>query len=504
MSVTAADGGLSAEQLEQELADTPLNSDGSVSRPMAQSEDEQRRQREERTAAQLRQLATDADGGLSHAARENVKRGLTVTIPGRRVSPGPLTTEQLEQELAGSPLHGTDGSAERPAEVTLIPGQTPIDDRPPKPRGRGRRTSLVGKIKPRARKLQHISSGGVQFDEDADATTPAEMVPALGEAGVDGLGVTKGLVPTVSLPPIPYGVDLATPGIVEAWRLFLQLDQGNKRVLSYELISELAFFSTEKSFSTRKMKAEMEDANGDHKLAATGADFHQYSRWLSRFQAVKRREVRRLVKENFELYDKDNSGILDKREFAQVVEKSRKHMNVIVDIDEDWEAIAKVPMLGEEDDDGNFEEGVTFNDFERWWKERAGIVEPDIPVLPEFMVMRIAEKSRGMGGWTGNARREEKGSPGSHRTSGTAAKRRWQSLGASLRTLVDMKRQWGALHEMYETRAESLYDILPLPGFVLDPDSPFSQCWDLASIMFLMCVPPPHDVVFATSDTQLG
>ena len=115
---------------------------------------------------------------------------------------------------------------------------------------------------------------------------------------------------------------------------------------------------------------------------------------------------------------------------------------------------------------------MTFNDFERWWKERAGIVEPDIPVLPEFMVQRIAEQSRGYGGWTGKSLKppSEPGSPVSPQDAARkAAQQRWKSLGASLHTLVDMKRQWGALHEMYETRAESLYDVMPLPPWVRDP-----------------------------------
>ena len=34
---------------------------------------------------------------------------------------------------------------------------------------------------------------------------------------------------------------------------------------------------------------------------------------------------------------------------------------------------------------------VTFAHFEDWWKDRSGIVDVAIPVLPEFMVLRIAE-----------------------------------------------------------------------------------------------------------------
>ena len=39
--------------------------------------------------------------------------------------------------------------------------------------------------------------------------------------------------------------------------------------------------------------------------------------------------------------------------------------------------------------------GVSFNAFESWWKERMGILDSDIPVLPEYMVQKIVESGRG-------------------------------------------------------------------------------------------------------------
>ena len=79
-----------------------------------------------------------------------------------------------------------------------------------------------------------------------------------------------------------------------------------------------------------------------------------FARWLSRHQTIKRREVRRQVKENFDLYDVDKSacivitirvisllvtirkrldcmlsgGILDFTEFKSVLEKSRKELDL--------------------------------------------------------------------------------------------------------------------------------------------------------------------------------
>ena len=140
------------------------------------------------------------------------------------------------------------------------------------------------------------------------------------------------------------------------------------------------------------------------------------------------------------------------------------------------------------------EEGVTFSAFESWWKERAGIQDPDIPVLPEYMVMRITEKAKNKSSWSGN-RDTLHGAAAdviSRSTSKAAeksdARRNWDSLGARLRTLVDMRRQWGNLHEMYETHVESMYELQPLPKWVRDPDSSFSAAWDLTSVALLLYV----------------
>ena len=44
-------------------------------------------------------------------------------------------------------------------------------------------------------------------------------------------------------------------------------------------------------------------------------------RFVERFQVAERRKVRRLVKDIFEQCDKDNSGILDKKEFERSAER---------------------------------------------------------------------------------------------------------------------------------------------------------------------------------------
>lgn len=163
--------------------------------------------------------------------------------------------------------------------------------------------------------------------------------------------------------------------------------------------------------------------------------------------------------------DRDKSGILDKKEFALVIDKAKKHMTAgparmhDLDLDSDWARIRKVPLKSNHQNmmlDGDMtpeeevlqqEEGITFKSFESWWKDRAGIVEPDIPVLPEFMVMRISERAHARDSWLGTSW----GSLGVQSLAGSLPTRpqlHWRSLGARLRTLIDMKRHWGDFHEM--------------------------------------------------------
>ena len=91
------------------------------------------------------------------------------------------------------------------------------------------------------------------------------------------------------------------------------------------------------------------------------------------------------------------------------------------DLHKAWAQIKKVPH-GEQNEHGQFQEGISFKSFETWWKENAGIVEPDIPVMPEYMVTKIAELSRGNMSWQGQA---PEGTPmQTHRIQA-----RWNSLG---------------------------------------------------------------------------
>lgn len=93
---------------------------------------------------------------------------------------------------------------------------------------------------------------------------------------------------------------------------------------------------------------------------AKGTDFRKFARWLSRYQTIQRRQARRRVKETFEKYDRDKSGVLDQDEFKVVFEKTKKELNLSsLSFEEAWLGIKKVPH-GEQDEDGLFQEGVSF------------------------------------------------------------------------------------------------------------------------------------------------
>eukprot|EP01052_Picozoa_sp_SAG31_P033735 SAG31_NODE_3852_length_3817_cov_6.007800_6_plen_159_part_00 len=106
----------------------------------------------------------------------------------------------------------------------------------------------------------------------------------------------------------------------------------------------------------------MEDMDPSLKKAK-GTHFRKFARWLSRYQTIKRREARRRVKETFERYDRDKSGILDRDEFKVVFEKTKKELNLSsLPFEEAWLGVRKVPH-GEQNEDGVFEEGVSFKSF---------------------------------------------------------------------------------------------------------------------------------------------
>jgi hypothetical protein len=74
----------------------------------------------------------------------------------------------------------------------------------------------------------------------------------------------------------------------------------------------------------------------------------------------------------------------------------------------------------------------------------------------------------------------------------------WLFLGARLRKLLDIQKVWGEVHTMYESRDASIYDSMPLPPLIFDPDSAFCVGWDGLIVLLLvyLCVSLPLRACF--------
>ena len=154
-----------------------------------------------------------------------------------------------------------------------------------------------------------------------------------------------------------------------------------------------------------------------------------------------------------------------------------------------WARIRKVPFGGT-DKGGDMQMGVNFSCFEAWWKDATGMQDSDIPVLPEFMVLRIEDKIQAGKNWdaaTGGPRKAAASTAHKKRQPGQRSKN-WTTLAEKLRVLVRMRGQWGDLHNIYETRTQSMYEDSPLPPWIRDPNSLFSVYWDFTSVVFLLYV----------------
>eukprot|EP01052_Picozoa_sp_SAG31_P033117 SAG31_NODE_3704_length_3973_cov_2.604285_1_plen_397_part_00 len=129
---------------------------------------------------------------------------------------------------------------------------------------------------------------------------------------------------------MPSSVNVTIPNIANAWENFLLLDVDGSGRLDIDEIQKLGQHLNLKvgSFQLKQAFKDMQlleppdrDADRVDRPAADGVSFEGFAQWYSRFQAAQRREMRRTVKELFESFDKDGTGILDKQEFMALVMK---------------------------------------------------------------------------------------------------------------------------------------------------------------------------------------
>ena len=355
----------------------------------------------------------------------------------------------------------------------------------------------------------------------------------------------------------------------QAWEWFKELDDDSSGVLEEDEAKRLCKKLNLKVSKFHKIFAEL-DTGGDGTVS-----FVEFVHWFNERKTSERREMRLQVRDLFEKMDRDRSGKLSKEEISSLVKKSKNKLNLVdppFDVDRDWEVMKKT--------DGE----VTFPHFEGWWKDRSGIVDVDIPVLPEFMVLRIGDV--GQREWRSERHRkglaellqlpleqltrqdlgrleldqlaeridpsalcdrrarergmvvsddttkgdplmalrseiaaeikvakyareqqvltderevprtgrqvlidllmEQKGTGGvDYHRSGTEL---WGFLRPRLKFIVELQKEWGNIHQLYPSKTESVYEDLPLPPGIRDPDSTASGIWDLAGLFFLLSV----------------
>ena len=123
---------------------------------------------------------------------------------------------------------------------------------------------------------------------------------------------------------LPRGVDLAIPGIHNAWEWFQTMDADNSQSLALaEVVALLTALGLD--LTKREMKKVFREMTEMAPFAAMPedrmeVDFMTFAKWWSRHQAIARRDMRRTVRELFQKFDTDDSGVLDKDEFFNLVD----------------------------------------------------------------------------------------------------------------------------------------------------------------------------------------
>ena len=81
---------------------------------------------------------------------------------------------------------------------------------------------------------------------------------------------------------------------------------------------------------------------------------------------------------------------------------------------------------------------------------------------------------------------EQRGVPGVdfHRS----GRELWSYLRPRLKFIVELQKEWGNVHNLYPSRRDSVFEDVPLPLGIRDPDSLPSGMWDLFGLVLLICV----------------
>jgi hypothetical protein len=64
----------------------------------------------------------------------------------------------------------------------------------------------------------------------------------------------------------------------------------------------------------------------------------------------------------------------------------------------------------------------------------------------------------------------------------------WLFMQSRLRSLINMQRVWGDVHSMYESRDVSIFQNMPLPRCIRDPDSAWTALWHAVQVVLLLYI----------------
>lgn len=253
-----------------------------------------------------------------------------------------------------------------------------------------------------------------------------------------------------------------------AWAAFTKLDEDESGTLDRRELGQL-IASLNMKMSTKDL-----DKHFD-KMDPMDTGFISFDSFCVFFNAIKAKERRKLIrklKERFHKADVRDTGLLRQGEFERLVNDSHILLDPPFDREEDWQSCRKTRT----GTFPNFTYELDYASFEAWYKERLGIDDPNIPVLPEFMVQKIEEAAfygQSRNKWTGQTR---------------SGRELWNSLRPRLLALVRMQRQWGNFHDIYEGSSNSYFEYSDLRRGIRDPDSLFSAAWDVIQVILLFYV----------------
>ena len=187
-------------------------------------------------------------------------------------------------------------------------------------------------------------------------------------------------------------------------------------------------------------------------------NFDQFQKWWRLKEDTARRELRKNVEQVFRMTDQDGSGKLDREEVAAMAAKISRKYGAEFEPPFDLEADFA-------DMDTRATGLIDFKQFATWFKYRTGDDEPEIPVLPEFMVRKVGTLSaqvavQQVGGRlsrriSSRKRNHKAAVESSAKDDGDrptrSGKKLWGFLRPRLGIIVSLQRQWGRVTDLYGT-----------------------------------------------------